>query len=451
MGKKIVLLVLIAVFAAIAVLAVLRYQESKAKENAQKRPDDAIVVNVVEPEHVDMLDERVYSGTTQAWSSFDIDPEISAKLVSLKFNRGDQIKRGDLIAQLDDSNYDQAVKQAEADLEVAKAKLEEVEAQLEYNRAEYNERTNPLYQSGSVSESELKKAQIEIKKMEASLSQCKANIQNCEARLAAAQVKLNDTKIFADWDSGSDIRHVGYRYVDEGSLVSPGKPILKIIEIDPIKARIQIIERDFRFLQMGLKAEVTSDAYPGEVFEGTVIEVPSELNENTRSADAILSIPNKDFRLKPGMFLRVRIVFSEHKNAQTIPPNAILTRNDRRGVFTIKRPQNAENEADFSATATFVPVMTGLEDRKRVEILSPAFENDCLIVTVGNHKLEDGKQAVISGLNREQVAKSIADQKKAEQEKAGQKPAAGQDQPERKPAAGQSGTGASAASGDSAK
>ena len=256
MGKKIVLLILIVVFAAIAVLAVERYRESKAKENAQKRPEDAIVVNVVKPEHIDMLDERLFSGTTQAWSSFDIDPEISAKLVSLKFNRGDQIKKGDLIAQLDDSNYNQAVKQAEADLEVAKAKLEEVEAQLEYNRAEYNERTNPLYQSGSVSESELKKAQIEIKKMEASLSQCKANIQNCEARLAAANVKLDDTRIYADWDSdnGSDIRHVGERYVDEGSLVSPGKPILKIIEIDPIKAKIQIIERDFRFLQKGLKA-----------------------------------------------------------------------------------------------------------------------------------------------------------------------------------------------------
>ena len=123
MGKKIVLLALIAAFAAIAVFAWQRYQESVKEEErkAQKRPEDAVVVNVVKAEHITMLDERVYSGTTQAWSTFDIDPEVSAKLVSLKFDIGDKIKKGDLIAQLDDSNYDQAVRQAQAELEVAKA------------------------------------------------------------------------------------------------------------------------------------------------------------------------------------------------------------------------------------------------------------------------------------------------------------------------------------------
>ena len=96
MGKKIVLLVLIVAFAAIAVFAWQRYQESVKEEErkAQKKPEDAVVVNVVRPERVTMLDERVYSGTTQAWSSYDVDPEISAKLVSLKFDIGDQIKKG---------------------------------------------------------------------------------------------------------------------------------------------------------------------------------------------------------------------------------------------------------------------------------------------------------------------------------------------------------------------
>lgn len=443
MGKKIVLLALIAGFAAIAVFAWQRYQESVKEEErkAQKRPEEAVVVNVIKAEHVTMLDERVYSGTTQAWSSFDIDPEVSAKLVSLKFDIGDKIKKGDLIAQLDDSNYNQAVRQAEAELEVAKAKDVEVKAMLKLRKSQYD-RLKLLHDRNATSDSEFENAESAMKVQEAALIQSEANIQNCEARLAAAKVKLDDTKIFAEWNSGSDIRHVGDRYVDEGSLVSPGKPILKIIEIDRIKARIPIIERDFRFLQVGQQAEVTTDAYPGVKFAGTVEMISNELAESTRTVVAILSIPNLDFRLRPGMFVRVRIVLSEHRDTQTIPPNAILTRNDQRGVFIL-------DSAD--QTAEFVPVKTGLEDRTRVEILSPKFNDNDLIVTVGNHMLETGKKAEVSQLSRLHMAESMAAEA-AKNEKQSAQPAAAQDkQPEQQPAAEKQPQAVPAESGDKAQ
>ena len=443
MGKKIVLLALIAGFAAIAVFAWQRYQESVKEEErkAQKRPEDAVVVNVVKAEHITMLDERVYSGTTQAWSSFDIDPEVSAKLVSLKFDIGDKIKKGDLIAQLDDSNYDQSVRQAEAELAVAKAKDEEVKALLKLRKSQF-ERLKLLHERNATSDSEFENAESAMKVQEAALIQSEANIQNCEARLAAAKVKLDDTRIFADWNSGSDIRHVGDRYVDEGSLVSPGKPILKIIEIDRIKARIPIIERDFRFLQVGQRAEVTTDAYPGVAFEGTVEMISNELAESTRTVVAILSIPNLDFRLRPGMFVRVRIVLSEHRDTQAIPPNAILTRNDQRGIFMIDPTDQ---------TAMFVPVKTGLETRNRVEILSPVFKENDLIVTVGNHMLETGKEVEISQLSRLHMAEAMAAEA-AKQEHQPAADAAAQDkQPEQKPAAEQKPQAVPAASGDKAQ
>ena len=418
MGKKIVLLALIAGFAAIAVFAWQRYQESVKDEErkAQKRPEDAVVVNVVKTEHITMLDERVYSGTTQAWSAFDIDPEVSAKLVSLKFDIGDQIKKGDLIAQLDDSNYDQAVRQAEAELEVAKAKDVEVKALLKLRKSQY-ERLQLLHDRNATSDSEFENAESAMKVQEAALVQSEANIQNCEARLAAAKVKLDDTRIFADWNSGSDVRHVGDRYVDEGTLVSPGKPILKIIEIDRIKARIPIIERDFRFLQVGQRAEVTTDAYPGTVFEGTVEMIPNELAESTRTVVAIL-----------GMFVRVRIVLSEHRNTQALPPNAILTRNDQRGVFKIDPSDQ---------TAMFVPVKTGLETRNRVEILSPIFKDNDMIVTVGNHMLETGKSVEVSQLSRLHMAETLAAEaaKKSAQQSAAEAAAQEDKQPEQQPAA----------------
>ena len=140
--------------------------------------------------------------------------------------------------------------------------------------------------------------------------------------------------------------------------------------------------------------------------------------------------------------MRVRIVLSEHRDTQTIPPNAILTRNDQRGVFIL-------DSAD--QTAEFVPVKTGLEDRTRVEILSPKFNDNDLIVTVGNHMLENGKKAEVSQLSRLHMAESMAAEA-AKNEKQSAQPAAAQDkQPEQQPAAEKQPQAVPAESGDKAQ
>ena len=180
-------------------------------------------------------------------------------------------------------------------------------------------------------------------------------------------------------------------------------------------------------------------SYPGESFEGTVEMISNELAESTRTVVAILSIPNLDFRLRPGMFVRVRIVLSEHRDTQAIPPNAILTRNDQRGVFMID-PKDQ--------TAMFVPVKTGLETRNRVEILSPVFKDNDLIVTVGNHMLETGKEVEISQLSRLHMAEALAAE--AAKQQVEQQAAAQDKQPEQQPAANQP-QAVPAASGDKAQ
>ena len=103
------------------------------------------------------------------------------------------------------------------------------------------------------------------------------------------------------------------------------------------------------------------------------------------------------------MFVRVRIVLSEHRDTQAVPPNAVITKDDVRGIFTIDRN---------TQTAQFIPVQTGLETRSRVEILSPELTGP--VVTVGNHMLETGKSVVISELSRLQMAESLAAAREAE-------------------------------------
>lgn len=397
MFKKIFILIVIAALAACAYPVYTKYQEKKANENKkQERPEEPPVVNVTNVMKVDLIDERVFSGTTQAWSSFNIEPEVSAKLQKLNFDIGDKIKKGDLIASLDQTEYIQTLRQAEAELEVAKARYKEMQAMSKLRHSEF-ERQKQLLMSDATSLSDYETAESAMTVQDAETAQCEASILNCEAKLETAKVRLNYTRIVGNWESGSDIRFVGDRFVDEGALVSSGKPLLKIIEIDRIKAKIQIIERDFRFLKVGQEANITTDAYPGIVFKGKISNISNELSENTRNVTAIIEIPNKDLKLRPGMFVRTNVVLQEHKNAQVLPPNAVITKNGQRGVYVIAHGTNQ---------AKFIPVETGISNRTQIEIVSPA-EITEKVITIGNHLVDEGKKVVVSGMSRKQVVDQL--------------------------------------------
>lgn len=399
--KKAAIAVALTFLAGIAGLTVWRYVSDDPEATDERKELGEPVVNVVLPERGHIVDDRRFSGTLLPWSSFDIDPEVSGRLLSLYFDIGDTIRRGELIAKIDDVPYVQAVKEAEAGLEVARAKYREAVDLTKFYLSEFR-RVEKLQANQAISYSDYEKAESNLKVQEAKKAQYEAEIRSCEAKLISAQRDLANTTIKADWATGAELRHVGERYVDAGALISTGKPILKIISIDKIKARIQIIERDFRFFRLGQEAEIMPDAFPGEVFRGVISMMSNELSETTRTLVAQITIPNEDYRLLPGMFIRVRIILSEHKNAQLLPPSALLTVDDRQGVYTYD-PE--------TRVVRFVPVKIGIALRDKVEIVEP--ELRLPVVTVGNHLLKDGTKAIVSALSKEEMAKRLANLREA--------------------------------------
>lgn len=397
MAKKISIAAALLLFAALAAFTAYRYFfPTQKEEKKSSAPLGEPIVNVVLPERGDIVDDRRFSGTLLPWSSFDIDPEVSGRLLNLYFDIGDTIRRGELIAKIDDVPYVQAVKEAEAGLEVARAKYREAVDLTKFYLSEFR-RVEKLQANQAISYSDYEKAESNLKVQEAKKAQYEAEIKSCEAQLISAKRDLSNTTIKADWATGSELRHVGERYVDAGALLSTGKPILKIISIDKIKARIQIIERDFRFFRLGQEAEIMPDAFPGEVFRGVISMMSNELSESTRTLAAQITIPNEDYRLLPGMFIRVRIILSEHKNAQLLPPSALVNVGNRQGVFTFD-PK--------TRVVRFVPVKIGIALRDKVEILEP--ELRLPIVTVGNHLLKDGSKAIVSALSQEAMNARLA-------------------------------------------
>jgi len=356
---------------------------SKGKQGmGQRGPSVAVEISPIQRGSI--RDVAQFSGSLIPKSQFTIAPKISGKLNRLLVDIGDPVRRDQLVAVLEDEEYQQQVIQAEADLRVAKANLEEAKSSLEMARRDL-ERAQTLHQKGIQSDSQLDAVRAQHDAQEARYKVAVAQLANREAALETARVRLSYTRIRASWEKGSDIRYVGERFVDEGAMLSPNTPILSIIDLQPITAVVHVTDRDYFRLQTEQKATITSSAFPGKTFSGRVVRIAPLLKETSRQARVEIEIENPEGLLKPGMFITTQIEFSRREEATIVPYSALANRNGQQGVFLA----DLENKK-----AHFLPVRVGIVEGDRAEILEPPLAAG-YVVTLGQHLLEDGMNLIL--------------------------------------------------------
>jgi RND family efflux transporter MFP subunit len=356
------------------------YQKSTAEQkHARPNRRSAIVAVEIAPIKKNVIqDVRHFTGSLYPASEIMVAPKIAGRIEKILVRIGDRVKNGQLIATIEDEEYRQQVIQAEADLEVARANLQEQRNPLENARKEH-ERIISLYEKRIVSESAFDKAVSELKTQEAKLNVSAAMVYQKEAALETAKVRLAYTQIQLAAENGNGYRVVGERFVDEGAMLSANTPIVSVLDIEKLIAVIHVIERDYPKIHPGMKATVFTDAFQDRVFTGEVIRIAPLLKETSREARVELEIMNHDRLLKPGMFIRARIQFDEHKNATVVPVSAIVKRNGAQGIFL----------ADLiEKKARFVQVKVGIVNGNAAEVLEPAISGS--VVVLGHHLLEDG-------------------------------------------------------------
>ncbi|MBN1224131.1 MAG: efflux RND transporter periplasmic adaptor subunit [Candidatus Aminicenantes bacterium] len=325
-----------------------------------------------------------FTGSLIPKSQFIIAPKISGRLERLLVNIGDEIRRGQLIAVLDDEEYSQQVIQAEADLLVTQANLEETKSSFDTAQREF-ERVLELHSRGISSDSELDSAKSLYVTQESKYKVAQAQVANKQAALKAAKVRLSYTRIQATWEDGEGIRVVGERFVDEGAMLTPNAPILSILEIDPLIAVIHITDKDYFRVKTGQAATVGTDAIPDLQVAGEIARIAPLLKETSREARLEIEIHNTEELLKPGMFVRVQIVFDSHVDVTIVPVGSVVKRDTQQGVFLA----DTENK-----TARFVPVHIGITSNDLAEILEPESLSG-YIVTLGQHLLVDGSPLIL--------------------------------------------------------
>ena len=377
------------VLAGLGLLGWQAYQKmSVSRQGVDRQRRNAPVAVEVMPVKIATIREvGSFTGTLYPLSSFVLAPKIAGRLEKIMVHIGDTVKSGQLVAVLDDDEYRQQVSQAQAELEVAQAMLQERKSTLENARREY-ERTVELRKKKIASESQLDAADSEFLTHQAELKVATAQVSQKEAALNMANVRLAYAQIQVPQNHTTADRVVGERFVDEGAMLAPNTPIVSILDIGKLIAAIYVIERDYPKIRPGLEAMISTDAFPGRTFTGNVIRIAPLLKEESREARVEIEIPNPLTLLKPGMFVRVQIQFEQHENATVIPTAALVKRNGTQGVFL----------ADLAEKkARFVPVTVGIISTGQAEVLDPPLSG--AVVTLGHHLLEDGAAIILPEQN----------------------------------------------------
>ncbi|HMA54981.1 MAG TPA: efflux RND transporter periplasmic adaptor subunit [Acidobacteriota bacterium] len=344
----------------------------------------AVAVEIGAVEKGGIRDIGTFSGTLIPKSYFTVVPKISGRIKELYVDIGDKLTRGQLVALLEDEEYQQQVLQAEADLGVAKANLEEAASTQELAKKDL-ERARTLRQKGILSEAELEAAVAAFGTRDARYKVTVAQLANQQAALETAKVRLSYTRIRAAWETDAGVRYVGERFVNSGAMLSSNTAILSVIELQPITAVIFVTEKDYFRLKPEQPVVLTGGAFAGREFAGRVARIAPLLKETSREARVEVEVDNPDGVLKPGMFVNARIEFSSKADATIVPMSAVVTRAGRQGVFL----------ADLTAKkAAFLPVTVGIVQGERAEILEPA-QLAGYVVTLGHHLLEDGTSIIL--------------------------------------------------------
>jgi RND family efflux transporter MFP subunit len=348
-----------------------------------KSEAQAVPVDVAPIEHGAIALVRPFSGTLEARAEFVAAAKISGRIERLHVDLADQVKRGQIVAELDNAEYVQAVAQAEADLAVANANLAEARSLLRIAERELA-RIDQLQARGVSSAAQRDTAQAEQLAKAAHVQVTQAQVKRAEAVRQSARIRLGYTQVHADWHAGSAQRVVAERHVDEGETVAANAPLFRIVELDPIKAVIYVTEQDYAGLHSGQAVTLRADAFPQQVFNGEIEHIAPVFRENTRQARVEVRIANSDLRLKPGMFARVSVVLREAADATIVPAQALTRRNGQDGVFVL---------GDAAKSVVWRVVEAGIRQGERQQISGDGLQGR--VVVLGQQLLDDGSAVIL--------------------------------------------------------
>ena len=328
------------------------------------------------------------SGTINPVNTVSVGSVVSGLIESIYVDYNSQVKKGQLLAQIDPRNFQASVEQNTAQVQNAEANMAKIQAVTEMSRKTYVRYKN-LYKKNFIAKSELDQAESDYLSNKAQIASAAAQISQARANLATAKTNLGYTKIIAPVD-GTIIA----RKIDIGQSVAASfqAPELFTIAQDLTKMQIEVSvsEADIGKVAVGQEVTYTLDGYQDCVFKGKVTQVrisPTTVS-NVVTYTVIVEVDNEDLKLIPGMTANVSIITHKSENVLCAPsialkynPNTDGTRYKNQGIWILSDKKQKR-----------VNIETGASDDTNIEIKSKELhEGDKIITGASNVKKNDKK------------------------------------------------------------
>jgi HlyD family secretion protein len=346
----------------------LALAEANAKPAEQVRTASAVLtVTTVKPKKEQWSLNQSANGGLYAWQEAIIAAETSGlRITKLFVDVGDEVKRGQKLAQLSNDLIKAELAQKHALVAQAKAELAEAEANAK----------RAIEAKGSNAFSEQQTTQYLIARDKA-----KAGLAAAEAQLKAQKIRLQQTNIVAV-DDGV----ISSRSANLGAVVQTGTELFRLVRQNRLEWRAELMAEQLVPIQPGQEVYINLDN--GEAIKGTVRVKSPTIDPNTRKAYVYVDLPVSG-SIRPGMFVRGEILLGQ-KEALTVPESALVMRDGYSYVF----------ELDANRRAMQRKVVTGRRSNRRVEILD-GLDPNAVVVATGGAFLNSGDTVLIAEINKQ--------------------------------------------------
>lgn len=380
--------IIVSVIVAIAILAWLL--SGKKKDTTINFTTEAVAPTNIE-------NSVTATGTIEAVKTVTVGTQVSGIINKLFVDYNSVVKKGQVIAELDKQNLQSQLNSAKAQLSQAQANLLSAQSDLAYQKANY-QRNKTLYNKGLISANDYEQASLSWQTANATVAERRNAVAAAREEVSRAQTNLSYAVITSPIDGV-----VISKSVEEGQTVaaSYSTPELFTIAKDLKDMRViaNVDEADIGGVKVGQRVTFTVDAYPNDTFEGAVTQVRQEATttNNVVTYEVVISAPNQDLKLKPGLTANVNIYTEEIKNVLSVPSKALRYTPEKEtvGGRKIQDVTNAKNKVWTLEGNTLVAhkVTVGSTDGVHTQILGGIKNGAKVITGIATPEADDSDDA----------------------------------------------------------
>ena len=375
--------------------------DGAAQRGAQQADTGPVPVTVVEAAVQEVPVYASALGTVSAMNTVTVSPQIGGQLMSINFREGQEVKQGDVLAQIDPRS-------AQASYDEAAAARRQNQALLATARSNYQRSSSPEYQQ-YVAKTDLDTQRNQVAQYESAVA---AN----DASMRAAQVQLQYTRVTAPISGVA-----GIRAVDAGNVVSAGTALVTLTQIHPIHVVFNLPERqlgDVRAAQQAATVGIAAlDRTDSHVIsgDGRLDVVDNLISSDSGTFRARALFDNQDNALWPGQFVNVRLQLRTITSGIVIPTQAVMRGPDGEYVYVVQ-PDN---------TVKMQTVRSGVEVGDSQVQVTEGLKGGERVVSEGQFRLKPGSKVTALKPGEAPAAPTEAELKAAQQQSGGRRPGGG--------------------------